>query len=60
MFCCRDAVKIMLYIAWGRQGLFIEGDLDVGEIPCRHLSPHIIEADLGTQRDAHIDGLKYT
>lgn len=31
MFCCRDAAKIMLYIAWGRQGLFIEGGLDVGK-----------------------------
>lgn len=43
----------------GRQVLFTEGGLN-GEILCRHLSVHIIEADLGAQRDAHVDGLKYT
>lgn len=43
----------------GRQDLYIEGGLDVGEILCRYLSAHVI-ADLGTQRNAYIDGLKDT
>ena len=52
--CYKDHVVYL----WERQGLYIERGPDVGEIPCRHVSVHIIEVDLGTQRGTHTDGLK--